>query len=189
MIKLKLTLVGESPLIMHNGQLSDPSNPFSVELKKLTARQKKTEDDHLEIRRVEWHGSLYRGSKGEIGLPADVVLATLVNGAKKASRGPKAKAGIIEAAAFFSLKYDGPSEPTKLYECGRFGDYRSVRIGRSRIMRSRPRFDTWELPIELLIDTTVIDEKDVIQAMEDAGSLVGICEMRPRYGRFSVVVS
>jgi hypothetical protein len=186
MEKIQATLIGDAPLITHNGQLVDPRNRFAKELKKLTKKKDKTEDELEEIRKVEWLGGLYRDSDGTIGLTADVVLACFYEGAKKSKSGPKFLAGVIETQSFYPLVYDGPRDAMKLYKQKGFCDYRAVRIGRSRIMRSRPRFNQWSLPVSLLVNTAVIDGEVVAAAIEAAGELVGLTERRPRFGRFSV---
>ena len=58
-----------------------------------------------------------------------------------------------------------------------------------RVMRTRPIFRQWEVPIELTVDTDEIETRDIIQGFEDAGRYVGLCDWRPRHGRFDVKVS
>ena len=66
-------------------------------------------------------------------------------------------------------------------------DLQSVVVGRARIIRARPRFDSWELDFEI----TNIDERilqDVIKdCLVDAGKFVGIGDYRPKFGRFEVI--
>jgi len=186
MKRIEATLTGDSPLIMHNGQLVDPRNEFTKELKRLTGLRKKTEEQQEEIRKVEWFGGLYRDEKGAIAIPADLVLACLNAGARKSRNGKLITAGVVEGASYFPLVYEGPKEPSKLYDAEKFCDYRSVVIGRNRVMRARPRFDHWSLPISLLVNEEIVECDTVISALEAAGEYCGIGDFRPRYGRFSV---
>jgi len=184
---IRATLVGVAPLLMHNGRLANPTDPWTKRIKEVTSRKKKTDDDHLEIKRLEWFAGLYTDEKGKaIGLPSDVILATTIEGAKKNKNGTGAKAGIYCQKEFFPLEYDGPKDPSKLYEDERFSDYRGAKLQGRKVMRSRPRFPTWRLPIEITVDTGVMSEGDARQALEQAGALVGIGDWRPRYGRFLV---
>lgn len=184
--KLKMTLVGESPLIMHNGQLANPLNKWSKALKELTSKRGKTDSDMGEISQVEWRGGLYQDPKGVIGLPEDVVLGALIAGAKKSKNGKKAMAAMFGARPFFHLVYEGPKDIDALAKDERFSDYRLVVIQSRRVMRARPRFDSWKLPIELMVNTSLMNKREVIMAAEACGEQVGLCDFRPRYGRFSV---
>ncbi len=103
--EINATLVGCSPLIMHNGQLADPFNKWVKELKPLTSKSRKTDEQLLEIRRLEWFGGLYLDQEKNIAIPADNVLALVVDGAKKHKLGPKAKAGVFDVKPFYRLEY------------------------------------------------------------------------------------
>lgn len=186
---LNMTLVGDAPLLMHNGRLADPTNKFTIEMKKLTSIRKKTEEDLLEIKRVEWFGGLYTDTDGRVAIPADCILAVCIQGARKSKDGKETESGVFETQPYYRLEYDGPKSLDKLYEDGRFSDYRSVVVSRARTMRSRPIFPQWKLPISLSVNTDIIDTSKVIKAMEMAGERVGLLEYRPRYGRFSVEVN
>jgi hypothetical protein len=186
MEKIEATLIGDAPLITHNGLLADPRYEFTKALKPLTKKRDKSAEEMEEIRKIEWLGGLYRDSDGTIGLTADVLLACFYGGAKKSARGPKFLAGVIETQSFYPLVYDGPRDAMKLYKQNGFCDYRAVGINKKRVMRARPRFDKWSLPFSLLFNSSVIDGAVLVAAIESAGELVGLCERRPRFGRFSV---
>lgn len=183
---LKLKLVGVSPLMMHNGQLADPTNKFTKAVKQISSRRKKTDEDFAELKRIEWLGGLYLDEKGEVAITADMILGCVIGGAKKNKNGPGAKAGVYEKAPFFKLVYDGPTKPEELYDDGRFCDYRGVKVGTARVMRSRPIFGSWSVSVALEVDTEIIDSKDVIQAIAVAGEKIGLGDYRPRFGRFTV---
>lgn len=53
--ELKIKIVGISPLLMHNGQTSDPLNRFSKQLKAVSSKRKKSDEDYEEMARIEWH--------------------------------------------------------------------------------------------------------------------------------------
>ncbi|KKL51095.1 hypothetical protein LCGC14_2298910 [marine sediment metagenome] len=66
-------------------------------------------------------------------------------------------------------------------------DNQTVVVVRARIVRSRPRFDKWEL--EFIINN--IDERitpEILKmVLEGAGRFKGIGDYRPKYGRFDVI--
>ena len=51
MKQIKVKLTGLRPLIMHNGLMADPTNPYTVAIKKITAKgsKKMTIHDHQEL--------------------------------------------------------------------------------------------------------------------------------------------
>jgi hypothetical protein len=156
------------------------------ELKRLTDKKKKTEEDLLEIKQFEWRCGFYTDEKNRPCIPVGVLLAALIAGAKKSKNGPQAKAGIFPAAGAdsFPIEFDGPKAIDKMWDDGRFCDYRGVVVNRSRVMRSRPIFRNWSLDVAVDFAPDVIDRGSVAEAFEKCGQLVGLCELRPQMGRF-----
>lgn len=181
----KIKIQGLTPLIMHNGQLADPLNEATQALSRLTSKRKKTIDDHKAIGKVEWHGGLYVDAKKAPCLPGEVIEAALVEGAKKYKLGKAAKGGIV-VYGNFALEYDGPKNIDKLWEHGGFLKRAGVKVGTSRVIRSRPIFPEWACAFEVQWDPEIIkDEEQVIEIVEAAGQS-GICEWRPKFGRFQI---
>ena len=50
---------GTSPLLMHNPRMVDPEFDLNRQIKALTAKRKKTDEDLKNIEALEWHGGLY----------------------------------------------------------------------------------------------------------------------------------
>ena len=61
-----------------------------------------------------------------------------------------------------------------------------VKIGAQQVLRTRPVFHDWSVVMKIIIDEQVFDERTMISIIEDAGRFVGLCEKRPRLGRFTV---
>ena len=61
---------------------------------------------------------------------------------------------------------------------------------KGRIVRHRPRFDQWEVSFNLEYDTALLNETELRQVIDDAGSRVGLLDFRPEkkgpFGRFIV---
>jgi len=67
-------------------------------------------------------------------------------------------------------------------------DIRPVVIMRSRIMRARPLFKTWELSFKIeIVDEQTWDAGMVRQVLEEAGKYQGLLDFRPLFGTFEVV--
>lgn len=195
---MKLMLVkwtGERPLVMHNGLLSDPTNPYVVAIKKLTAKKnKKTDADNEEIARLEWEGGLYKGVGGKtLVIPADNIERTIQEGARKSRLGKDVQAAVfcvIPEIVIRHPKIDG-RVPSDLYgdASGAFVLRKGVKIKTSRVIRVRPMIPTgWTLEFELEFDESIVNGRNLEQAMRDAGSLIGLGDWRPKFGRFQVEV-
>jgi len=184
---LSVHIEGRSPLLMHNGQLADPMNPIVRAIKNLTSKgKKKTDDDLAEIARLEWMGGLYIGDDGGPCVPGEVIEAMLKQAAKKTRQGKDADAAIISDGNW-PLIYDGPRDPVALWESRRFYKACSAGIQKARVWRTRPMFVKWALrfDVEFMID--VVNRDDVITWINTAGRLIGLCDWRPKFGRFVVV--
>lgn len=185
--KLTLELTGVAPLLLHNSRLADPLDEFARALKKVSSKRAKTDADHEEMGRLEWLGGLYMADKVGPCIPQANALAMLVAGAKFNRLGKAAKAGIV-IDKVGKIEYDGPREPEKMWAAGKFIDKRSARInGKSRIMRTRPRFDDWKVTLEVMYEPTIVDRESVIRFAEKAGEVEGLGDNRPQFGRFTVV--
>lgn len=181
---LKFKISGVSPLLHHNGQLVDPLNQHSRSIAEITKKRKKTDSDHAEMSRREWFGSLYV-SGGEPCIPAEMIEAALIKGAMKEKRGPAAKAGIlVEDNA--RLEYDGPRDPKKLWEDDKFKLRVAAKIGQSKVMRTRPRFNKWSAEVVVKFLPSLLNAKEIRDFLVTAGEQIGIGDWRPRFGRFVV---
>ena len=69
-----------------------------------------------------------------------------------------------------------------------YRDTRVMTVQRSKVLRTRPRFDKWSITFRLRYDETKIDLETIAQAIEYAGSFVGLCDSRPKYGKFVAVI-
>ena len=185
-------LTSTAPLLMHNGQLCDPMNKWARSMKLISGKQKKTDADHVELSRLEFLGGLYVNGNGPC-LPAEMVMSTLINAAKKRKEGPRAKSGMyVDQSA--DLAYKGPRDPGELWETGcwrehgsrGFVDKRPAKVGMARIMRTRPIFLEWSAQIVINYDDTIANCETVYEWCGIAGSQIGCGDNRPINGRFTV---
>ena len=59
--------------------------------------------------------------------------------------------------------------------------------GGATIVINRPRFPVWQLQFTIEFNEDLINEKDLILAIDTAGKIHGIGAYRPRYGRFNII--
>ena len=189
LVKKKYTIRGTAPLMLHNGQLANPFNEITQEMKKISSKRKKTEDDLRDLANLEWRGGLYINSDGFPCIPSNLLKATLVNGAKKSRLGKQFTAGLFISDNPI-IKHNGSGKTIdELSKDPQYRDQRMVKIQTSKILRTRPVFPEWELTFEVAFLPDVIEERDIDQAIETAGYIIGLAEYRPEYGRFEVIAS
>ncbi|MBF0334590.1 MAG: hypothetical protein HQL40_13250 [Alphaproteobacteria bacterium] len=181
---LNVTIIGASPLLMHNGQMADPLNPWAVRMKSVSGKRAKVGVDHEEMARIEFLGSLYLQA-GEPVIPGEIIEKALVEGGQTRRSGRKVRAAVL-CDRNYRLNYDGPRAPEALWEDPRFRLRAPVVINRNRVMRTRPRFDHWSADIEIKYLPNMVDAKDLLDFLRIVGEQIGICDWRPRFGRFQL---
>ncbi|MDI3895852.1 hypothetical protein QK382_29775 [Pseudomonas aeruginosa] len=184
---LTLKIIGTSPLMMHSDKLANPLLPETKAHKELTGKRKKTDEDHLAIARSEFIAGAYFDDKEGFYIPGQNFDATFWAGAKLQKMGVHWKRGALVMTDRAKLLFDGPDTPTKLWEDTRFVDCRGVKVGQAKLMRYRPIFLEWGVELEVAVNTDVLNIEEAKKAMSDAGKLIGVCEYRPRFGRFEVI--
>lgn len=191
---------GVVPLILHNGRLSDPLDPLTIALADAVKASKKTKTDAAIANtcKAEFMGGLYIGDDGGPCIPGEVLEAAIRSAAKASKEGKSVQSGLF-CDGNFPLIYDGPRSPKDLWESKgegagdgimdgrRFVDRRRVRVGQAAVMRTRPIFHKWELIFTVSFDPETLNRKSIIGFVELLGRKVGLCENRPRYGRFEIV--
>jgi len=181
---LKFKLKGVAPLLMHSDRYSNPLDPLTKKHKQLTSKRKKTDEDQIAILHSEWLGSLYLDEKENVYIPGYVVEAMLGEAAKMQKLGRQFKRGATVIEDKCSFKYNGPKDVGKLWENPSFRDIRGVRVTQSKIMRCRPKFEDWETEFSVAYHPSMLSEHDVERIVKDAGEFVGLCDYRPKFGRF-----
>jgi len=184
----KFRLKGQVPLIMHNGQLAHPLNPYAKAVREIAAKRKKTDADFEEMSHLEFLGSFYLTDDGVPCIPAHVIRGALMGkgGASRKQRmGKNAELGIF-ITGNFPLEYDGPKDPEKMWKDGKFRFDSLEKIQNSKIARTRPIIKDWSLVVEVTYNEDFVNPDTVEYLMIIAGNECGLCERRPTYGRFSV---
>ena len=185
---LKVTWKGVTPLIMHSCQCVNPLHPISRELKKYTSKRKKTEDDLIKISNLEWEAGAYWRDDMGLYIPAENIEATLVNGAKANKKGKDIQKYCTIQGLFIPFDYGANLTKEQLIADWKFRDTRAMTVARAKINRTRPRFDNWSITFELNYAEDKIDAETIKDAMEYAGAYVGLCDSRPKYGKFVAVI-
>lgn len=189
MKNLQVTWKGTTPLIMHSCQCVNPLHPISRKMKEITSKRKKTEEDLIKLANLEWESGAYW--KDDIGLymPAENVEATIINGAKLFKRGKDVQKYCMVTDLYIPFDYGEKLTKEQLIANYEYRDTRPMTVQRAKVLRTRPRFDQWKIVFNLQYDEEKIDLADIIQFLEYAGQYVGLCDSRPKYGKFVATVS
>lgn len=182
------SIKGITPLMLHSDRLANPFDALTKEIKALTGKRKKTEDDLQEIARLEWLGGLYSNDDAS-AMPGHNLFASIIGGAKLHKLGQAVKRSALVAEDTVTIQYDGPKSPAALFKQKAFVDMRTVKVGTARVLRCRPIFREWAATFSVNFDESGLQRADLDRCVEDAGRMVGLGDYRPRFGRFEVVRS
>lgn len=188
---LNVRWTGIRPIIMHNGLLADPTNEYTRGIKDITSKgsKKMSDTDHEKRNWLEWQGGLYWTDGIGPVIPSDNIERCIQLGAQKSRIGKDVQAAVFCTMPEFALNYDGPKDKAKLFADPRFTIRKGVGVNQSRIIRIRPMFPTgWSLNFSVEFDDAILNEKSLFKSMVDAGTLVGLGDWRPKFGRFTVEI-
>lgn len=188
MKQIKFELTGITPLIMQSDTLVDPINELTRAIKKITGKQKKTDDDHAEIGRLEFRGGLYWNKDLGPYIPAANLERMLRDGGALTRMGTKVRQGMQVDEDRSPLIYDGPRDIDAMFQDGRFTHRASVVVKKARTIRVRPWFPEWSLTFTLNYDEKLFDPQQVRDMVVTCGKYIGLGTWRPRHGRFDARV-
>lgn len=158
------------------------------ELKKYTSKKKKTEEDLVKISDLEWESGAYWKDGLGLYIPAENVEATIVNGAKANKKGKDIQKYCAVTDLYIPFNYGENLTKEELIANYEYRDTRIMTVMRSRVTRTRPRFDQWKITFYMQYDEQMIDLETIVNALEYAGQYVGLCDSRPKYGKFVATV-
>lgn len=172
-------------MLQHNGRLANPLDPYTRAIKAISGKRKKTDEDLMEMMRLEARGACWETTDGEVGIPNAAVWRSIYNAATAFKRGEDMKRALGFADVTVPISVSG-----ERLVCDEFVkdfdniDYRPVVIQRSRTMRARPIVREWSSVHEFTLLEDVIDVDNLVPILERAGRLVGLGDWRPTYGTY-----
>lgn len=192
-----ISLVGSTPLIMHNSRLADPEDTFTVAIAKLNDKKSdKTDEDKREVARLQFAGGMYFSTDTGPYLPGPNLIRSLRNSGnlvKKNRGGKQIERGFHLVTQRAPLEYVGPRDLDELWgdAASEWVDRRMVKIPQGgRVPTTRPIFPKWRAVFEFDLDTNEIDKDDFAAFAEKAGRVEGVGDARRLgYGRFTVEIA
>ena len=214
--KYKITLTGESPLLMHKDDIDAGARVKKWAKDPVNKKASVAGDDRTPA--WTWIGYCYHDGK-RIAIDADNLMTMLRDGGKKCpaptgkgSMQRQTQAGILVNEIGWPLIVKGAeidwkpvealmdeedfAEHEKFAEAMGFSLFvKRARVGTSKHVRVRPRFDEWSCSgtVTVLDDQITADMLQMI--LTHAGFYCGLCDWRPgsptapgQFGRFSAKV-
>lgn len=184
----RITMTGVRPLLMHSARLANPLDSTVKAMKEISKKKTKTDDDHEEMARLEFAGSMYVHEQYGPYIPGENIERCLVDAGKITRMGTALTRGLFIKTDFNPMIYKGPRTVKELWADENFRHVASVKVQQNRVMRTRPMFRDWEVGAEGVLDTSIVDVAVLGSIAETAGSMIGLGDYRPRFGRFTVNV-
>lgn len=193
--KHKLTLIGNDPgFLAHSATIAfDASHAINREITQITRKKgsNRTIADELRIKELETERSCYF-EKGRFALPSTLVRAVIEKAARSLKQGPQVRRGlwVTSSLGFDFLNSDWSREKLlkTSYENGGLQHSVPVRVGQSRVLRTRALFQEWTAKYALETDPEQVDESQLRDWLRIAGQQIGVGDWRPDksgpYGSF-----
>jgi hypothetical protein len=190
-MQVRIELTGTTPLMMHNERLIDPENEFNQQIKAITGKKtNQTEEDKKVVAKLEWYGGLYADESGNVVIPTGNIIKCVRDGAAVKKAGMTVLRGIAPHALSAPLINGGDRHKDKLWGNPIHRDRRSVGIGRSKVMRTRPIFPKWAVTADFELLEDVLNFDELKAHVENAGRSIGLGDARIKgYGRFTANVT
>jgi hypothetical protein len=186
---IALHVEGARPILVNNGRLANALDPYTRRLKQLTGKRNKTDEDLIQIMRVEARGGAYETEDNKLAMPAENVWKSLHEAATAFKRGRDIQRGLIfDSTQIVPLLIDGKEQDVDEYLSDLDHiDYRTASPTRGRkVMRARPLIVLpWSCTVTFDLLTDVLDTRDLEPIIERAGRLVGLGNYRPNYGAYA----
>ena len=171
MEKARVKIKGIAPLLM---------NRFAMEKKDDTSAKRR--DEQFDPKE-DAEKSLYKDDKIGCYAPSSWIEACLRDTAKEFKGKGR---GSLKATILASVFIDPEKIPLNKKTYDEI-DSRPAVIQRNRIVKSRPRFNSWELDFTTNFNNERIKKDTLKQILSEAGETKGIGDYRPKFGRFEVV--
>lgn len=178
-------------MLMHNGRLANPLDPYTREIASIAKKRNKSDDDLAALMSIEARGACYETEDGLLGLPTANIWAAIYVAAKAFKLGEDIKRALTyEATEIAPLAIDGEVVAASEYLRWEGAiDYRSVVVQRRRTMRARPIIANWQSEHHMILDEEVVNLDRLTPVFARAGKYVGVCDWRPIYGRFALSIA
>ena len=191
-MRYRIVISGVSAIIHHNGAAGlDTRSPAKLEISEITRKtgSNRTVADDQRLVELECQNSLWLDQGGAPAIPEGAIRSCIEQASRKLRQGSQVREGLIVTETNFS--YDRERYGCTVAELGKSAAFTvPVVVQRSRILRTRAKFDDWSCAFEVDCDDELIDGGQLRNWVEIAGQRIGLGDWRPQksghYGRFEV---
>ena len=174
---------GLSPLVCRNGAAGlDTRSPANIEKGEITRKKTsdRTEVDDVRLRELECLTTLYLDEGGAPTFACDSVSGQHRNRRPQVETRPQSsgRAGGGSSGTLPTTTTALGTTPEELARSCQFTT--GVRVGGSRVLRTRARFDQWAATILVETDPELVDRDQLLRWLDIGGRRVGVGDWRPR---------
>ena len=203
--KFEVAVEGANSLLLSNNLCSDPLSKAAKTKKHFTDKKKKVDEDHENLRLIDWVYSGYWSVPGtvqiddventvmfdgfaDLTLPSQNFARCLRNGAAAFRLGKETTRALVVTNEPL-IKYDGPKTALEMVQDPRFILTSPVVRQRQTNWVTRLILPEWSVKYQVEIDDERISADDFERICRTAGQFEGLGTWRPRYGRFTSVLT
>lgn len=188
MQSIKFRITGTTPLMLNNPQTVNPMNHFTKELKAITSKRNKTDEDQDEIFHLKFLSCCYLNKKGQYILPSNNIWTSFWEAAKEFRLGKKFEESVVVVDDALLKFADNGCSPEELWQnhADKYVDIRNVGIKKSQVTTARFIIPEWSLEGELVFDENQLNKSEVWLSMTNAGLRKGVGTYRRYYGRYKI---
>ena len=201
---VRVEFVGETPILMHADNIEWADQMAEWQKDPKNKGKSKAGDDRTPAWR--WIGCLNYDDpqKGVVTIPYEYTMSCLMGGAAEVPMGKGQKtfkslsqSGIMCSDLHWPLLINGgtPVQMKPIHELLKVSDFKKhkeavkemgfelytkrAKVGQSKHIRVRPRFDNWRVQGDLIIIDDLITNAVLENILDAAGRLKGLCDWRP----------
>lgn len=153
--------------------------------------KKQTQEDRLENEKATWREKAYRDDKGELFIPGENIHESLKEGSaywgqKIEGAGNKTYTDLVKSACIVEDMPLGMTEKD-LIAYGKAVNGTPTKRSPSKVYKIRPLLRPWGGQFKIHVFDGRLDESILKTIISYAGLFRGLCDWRPKFGRFEIV--
>lgn len=191
---LRVKFTGFCPLLQNNPQTVDIFNKYAKEKAALTSKRKKTDEDVLEVRRIEIESKVHWKDKVGVIIPSSWIMSSIAKNSFKQAKISKdnARGGIFIVEQYAPLRYDGMEKVKSVKDISgneRFNILMILPQQQVRLAKAFPIFHKWSFEFNVEFDNTILSQDELIKILEYGAKYNGFGDFRPTFGRATIEVA
>ena len=183
MQKIECTIIGNRRLIMHNGRLANPFDPYNLKMKPLKSKQKKTDKDAEELAAYELEAAMYWSDQIGIYMPVENISRCLWEAAKLTKEGRKIIGVLVDDEKYgigFPMIFPDHDNFDKLTGDLERRFTKIVNIRGNKVLTTRFLVPPgWKCKFTAQINDEIVNPSSVEAFVHSAGLKVGLGVWRP----------